>query len=456
LGAVALGIGLSALSDNSFLTHLATGRVIVDDWHIPRSDLYTFTAHGEPWVVQSWLASLLYGLAEEVAGLGGVRALMGVTTVAIFAASWRLARPARSLLPRAAIGALVIGVGIEGWSERPLLLGLLAFALTVLAAEESLDPRWLVPVGWVWVNSHGSFPLGLAYLVVVLVGRRLDGEPDDVERRALAWLAGGVLLGAVNPLGPRLLVFPIELLQRQDILRNVVEWRAPLFQNAGQRVFLLQVLLVLLALVRRPSYRRGLVAGAFLAAALLGSRNVAVSSIAFVPLLAEAAPSIGTLRADARAAAGRLLGAMGLVALVLVAVASLRGPNLELDAYPVATLERLERRGIDLDEVRMVAPDRVGNLIGLREGPGRAVFFDDRFDLFREDVVDDAFALLLARPESLRVLERHRIDLALTPEEWALSSILAVSPEWRRIGGEEGWVLHCRRGATLGGRAGAC
>ena len=57
----AASIGLSRISDNSFMTHLATGRLICGRHGIPSHDPYSFTAHGSSWVVQSWLASLLYG-----------------------------------------------------------------------------------------------------------------------------------------------------------------------------------------------------------------------------------------------------------------------------------------------------------------------------------------------------------------------------------------------------------
>ena len=78
-----------------------------------------------------------------------------------------------------------------------------------------LDPRWLVPIGWVWVNSHGSFPLGLVLLVVAAVGTRLDGASPSVELRCLGWAHRRHRGGAVvSPLGPRALVFPLELLVR--------------------------------------------------------------------------------------------------------------------------------------------------------------------------------------------------------------------------------------------------
>src|SRR5690606_40871579 len=81
-------IGIAPLVDNSFLTHLATGRLILDQG-IPTSDPYSFTAQGHPWVVQSWLASLLYGLAAELWGGTARRLLLGPPTTAIGARVWR-------------------------------------------------------------------------------------------------------------------------------------------------------------------------------------------------------------------------------------------------------------------------------------------------------------------------------------------------------------------------------
>ena len=70
---VALRIGLQPLVDNSFLTHLSTGRLILDHGAIPRHDPYSWTAHGDPWTVQSWGASVVYAGLERWFGLAGIR-----------------------------------------------------------------------------------------------------------------------------------------------------------------------------------------------------------------------------------------------------------------------------------------------------------------------------------------------------------------------------------------------
>ena len=65
-GLLGLRLGLRPIGDNSLFTHLRTGIDLVRTWHVPTTDPYSFTSGGEPWVVQSWFASLLYGLANEM------------------------------------------------------------------------------------------------------------------------------------------------------------------------------------------------------------------------------------------------------------------------------------------------------------------------------------------------------------------------------------------------------
>ncbi len=182
---------LSPLSDNSFFTHLATGRLIIADGRVPTADPYSFTAHGEPWTVQSWLAALIYAGVEDVAGLGAVRFVNAILCAAIGVGVWHLTARSRSLAVRAGVTLstlLILGALVSG---RPLLFGLLGFVLTFLAADGRLDPRWLLPVGWVWVNTHGSFPFALLLVAVLAVGHRLDAGGWGREPRRAGLVGRG-------------------------------------------------------------------------------------------------------------------------------------------------------------------------------------------------------------------------------------------------------------------------
>src|SRR3546814_20843800 len=119
------------------------------------------------------------------------------------------------------------------WAERPLMFGLIAFALLLLAADVTVPGPVLLVVGWLWVNTHGSFPLGIVLLGLLALGRRLDGEDPSHELSTLAWTAGGMMLGGLNPVGPKLLFFPIDLLQRTGGLSGEIG-RAAGRERGGQ------------------------------------------------------------------------------------------------------------------------------------------------------------------------------------------------------------------------------
>ena len=454
--AAGVAIGLRSLADNSFLTHLATGRVILDTGSVPTHDSYTFTAAGEPWVVQSWVASILYAAIERLGGLDAVRMLMGATTGLLAGLCWHLLRPAEGVISRLTVSAMALSVGGGLWSERPYLLGLLAFALVALAAEGRISPIWLLAVGWLWVNTHGSFPLGLVYLVVALVGGRLDGGDGAVELRCLRWAVPGMLAGAIGPLGVGVLLFPLELLGRQDVLANVIEWQAPGFTSVAERAFLLQVMTAIVLLARRPSFRGAMVVSVFTAAALVGSRNVIVASLAMLPTMAVALRGLGSVSSEDRPRYARLAGVAGGLLGLLVVVVRTGLPALNLEKYPVDVLAYLEEAQVDTREHRLAAPDIVGNFIGYVYGPDGRVFYDDRFDMFPDEVSSAALAIAHVESDVFDQLGRYHIDMLTVPRTSPLAALAVIDPAWRTLYQDEAWVLSCRRGAALAGTVGTC
>lgn len=443
-------IGMERLHDNSFLTHLATGRLILDSGSVPGHDPYSYTAVGEPWVVQSWAASAIYATAESIGGLAAVRLIHGLVAGAVAAIAWLLLRPISRLLPRLAAAALFLTVAAELWSERPFMFGLLAFGAVMLAAEGRLDPRWLLPVGWLWTNTHGSFPLGLVYLVVGAVGRRLDGDDLDDERRSFLFLGAGILAGAIGPVGHELLTFPISLLARQDVLSNVVEWQAPSFQSLSQRAFILQLVLTLVLMVRRPSFRGALLVAAFTAAALVGARNLGIASLVMLPVIARSMPELGSIRARVRTGTPLAWAPVVLLGTVLVA-ARMDGPHLDLRAYPLDALAFVESQGWDTREVRMAAPEMTGNLLTLVYGPEERVFYDDRFDMYPAQLSADQLTMTRGEPGVWRALDRYDVGIVVWPHERPLTQLLAADPRWRTVYTDEQWTVSCRRAHHLAG-----
>ncbi len=450
-------IGLGRLADNSFFTHLATGRLILDG-SFPRADPYSFTALGEPWVVQSWLASVVYGVADRLGGGDAIRVLTGVLTALLALAAWRLTRPAVTLIPRVAIAALVLAVGSTAWSPRPLLFGLLLLALTLLVVEERWRAWILLPAFWVWVNVHGSFPLGLVAVGAVAVGAWLDAERGEDGRRrlpvhelhALGWALGGTVAGMVGPLGIDALVFPVRLLGRQDLLREVIEWQSPDFGGAWARLFFVQVALGIVALVRRPRWRAAIPLVVFTAAAVLAARNIAVASLVLVPGTALGLARLGTITGTKRTAGARVGAVAVAVLAVLVTVSRLGEPAYDLRTYPVDAVAWLDQQGALDGETRIATQETVGNYLELVERADGQVFVDDRIDMYPEPVIRDFLTLLRGRPGWQDVLDTQDVDAVLWQQAEPLSQLLVGDPAWRAVYADGTWGVWCRRGAPFG------
>ncbi len=445
VGAVAglwgLLIGLERLYDNSFLTHLATGRLILDRGAVPTTDPYSFTANGDPWTVQSWFASVLYAGVEGIGGLGGIRLLNGLLCATLAIAVWLLTARSRSFIVRLAVTAVVLVPATALWSGRPLLFGLLGLAAVLLVADERMDPRWLVPIGWVWVNTHGSFPFAILILVLLGIGRRLDEGEWGPERRALGWASLGILVGAINPMGPRLLLFPLTLLSKTEAFQSIAEWQPPTYQALVEYWVVGLVLVGVLGLVRTPRWRSALPLAGFGALALTSARNLAPMLLVLAPILAGAVPRAGididAIRRPSFRIATIALGVVG----ILFAVIALGRQDVALDAYPEEQVAWMEDAGLWSSTSRVLAPDYVGNYREAQRGDEANVFLDDRVDMYPIEVIEDYRTVIKVDPGWPEVLERRDISAVLWEEDSPLSAALEASDLWTVAHRDAPWVV---------------
>ncbi len=462
-------IGAGELHDNSFLTHLATGRWIaaghVGDLWMGTSDPYLATSTGRTWVVQSWFASVCYSLAESVAGAAGVRLLVSAITAGLVAALWRLSagtgdHAERPLLGRVVAVGGVIAIGGTVWSERPLMFGLLFLAVALLAADGIVRSRWLVVIGWLWVNIHGSFPLGIAALGAIAVGAALDRRfvpTADATRRsewqALRDLVIGCLLGGMlSPVGPVLLTLPVTLLRRREMLAHIQEWQPPDLAQGWARLFVLFAAVAVVALARRRSFRSGIPTVVFVAAGAMAARNVLVASVVLSSVIARGLAGLGSIGDVRRPLLRPCTVALGVLAPVLVLATAATG-DYRLGAYPVGAVDFLEQHDLLDGSVRVIEEDYVGNYLAWRYGAGVGAFIDDRYDLHDDELVDDYVVLRRGLAGWAGVLDRREVDVVLWSAGEELTELLASAPGWRvayddRDRAAFGYVVFCRTELT--------
>jgi hypothetical protein len=142
--------------------------------------------------------------------------------------------------------------------------------------------------------------------------------------------------------------------------------------------------------------------------------------------------------------------------LTLIVVGRLGQPTFAFDGYPVDAVAFLAAGNVDLEQHHLAHPDIVGNYLELIGGPGRRVFYDDRFDMFPRAVSEAHLSLVNVQPDLASQLERYDIELVVWSRSGATAQRLLVDPTWRALYEDEDWVLLCRRGTDLGGDVGGC
>lgn len=445
-------LGARSIADNSTFVHIRTGVDIADGLGIPRVDPYSFTAPGARWVVQSWLPELFYGWGRRIGGDGFLvlqqAVLMGVL-------AWLIARLARAGTPARTIvtASVAVAAGAAYWSPRPLIVGLVCLALTVTIVERRASPWWLVPVVWVWVNSHGSFPLGMAWIGLAGLGAWIDVRrfPTEWARYAGAF-AVGLVASVVNPLGPKLLLFALTVGEKREVFRFIREWRSPDFQS-GTGLFTLVFLTAALVLLLRgrPPWRTVLPAAAFLALGLVAVRNLAMLAVVLAPALGAAlrqeTPAVAPEEPEPPRVNLMIAGVLA-VAFLLFGVGGATGRAIDVSAYPVASVRWLDRQGLLEADHRLAVQDVVGCYLILREGRDAHVFIDDRIDMYPVQVTKDYIALLHGESRWQAVLDEYRIDVVLWQQDLPLVTLLRATDDWRQVRRDGEWVVFRRAAAV--------
>lgn len=454
--------GVHLLSDNSFLTHLATGRLILDG-HVPHADPYTFTAAGRAWVVQSWLFSVLDASLEQAVGAWAIRLLFGLVMGALLALVWRLSGPAGSLVGRVSVTTVTAVVGLGYWNERPQTIAFLLLALSLVVVIEEHNPWWLLPTFTLWVNLHGSWPVGLVVVGLVLAHRVIDGRRLDrsvATPFALA-VAGCGLGAALSPYGVDLLTFPTRLLGRGEVLRYIVEWRRPELTDPATLVVAAQVVLAGWVIRRERAWGWLPLVVVMVGLVATGRRNLPLASLALVPVMAPAFGELGSARVGVGPSRRGLVAILGGAVVLIGCVVALMPNDYDMGPYPVAAIDWMEERGLVADRaVRVAHPDYVGNYLEWRFGADARTYVDDRAEVLPDELLTGYVKVLLSGEGDWRgVLDRDRIDVVVWPAELKLGRSLGSAGDWRVVhrstdGSGVGWLVACRAGAAVEQRCG--
>ncbi|HVW29693.1 MAG TPA: hypothetical protein VHC69_30225 [Polyangiaceae bacterium] len=388
----------SPISDPDVWWVAAAGREMGSSGTVPRVNLFSYVEPLHPWIMHEWLLGPIY--AAGLSRLGpSFFTLVAIATLAT--GSWLVLSLTVGRARRERVGYAAALVCLACFSSRLLTARptgvalLLPLAMALVAFRPRFSRRAIltaVLVEAAWTNVHGSFPLGVALLLVSAT------LPEDRGKRvAAAALASVATL--LNPYGLALHRFVLGYFLGTEGVYHAINAHIREFQSVvgayGATVGPMDLVgwalvagLALLAL-RSPAYRaRAAFCLLLLAGALRQARHLELAGLLgaalLVPYLDEL---VGGARDRSEAWRRRFV-------IAVTAAATAVG----LVAFAVERRTRTEREWIDngtdflaaLDTVpdgaRLYVPfPRAGLAIWYGWPRGIRVFFDPRNDCYSEE-----------------------------------------------------------------------
>jgi len=426
----------SGVVDDTFW-HRAAGVWMLDHHHVMTHDVFSYTVLGERWTTPEWGYDVV--LAQAVRSLGPVAfwllsAGLAVLTILVLALRSRLVGAGWTWT-----GLLCIEVGAAitlYLDDRPQMFSYLFVALLLLLLTLARRRWWWlcpVPVMFVlWANLHGSFPLGLAILLLEVMAALLRPRWGRVSVRdplprgpiVATFVASGAAT-VLNPFGLGVYTSALGITFNQQVRALVVEWQSPDFHDPATLAVVaipVAITVAFLAVSKRDVPAVELALAVFLlVSSLEAARFIPYFAIAWCALAASCPPlEEESLRPS--------LLVWPLVA--VLGVSLLHGPwypaGTPAPSVPVRAVAYLEHhRG------RIFSTYLWSDYL---DWVGRPVFVDGRTELYTDNGVLAQFLAienLTTDPDTL--LRSHHVDYVLWPPGTSLSLYLEHDARWHVV-----------------------
>lgn len=471
VGALLLSAGLRCIWGADFWWQWRTGQYVLVQG-IPRTDAFSFTVAGAPWIELRWaFCAGLYALFQAF-GPAGVVIAKSAVVVASFALVTASVSRGRSGIVTAAVLLLAILASSQRFGPRPELASLFFVAFYLFVIERyRRSGGWLIAAlplfQLVWVNTHTTFILGPVIVCLWLVAtaiefalRRARGPCTDVAPqspaalRKVAYVAIFVCVACLaNPYGIRGVMFPFQLLSqiRGTAFKNYITEFRGAFDVGGEFVAiaafktLIGVCIATAALsIRRLDVFRTLVLVAFGYLAVTAVRNLPLFALAAIPFVTTHLSDSPLWQRTSKRRLAEPFRWLGSVAVILVCTAaawglftdrlSVRQGDTNQSGFGVARHFYPSAATAFVREQKL--PDPIFSTMvesSTLIAQGRAVFFDPRLEVYGEERFARYMRIQEDPAEWSRAATEFGFRTALVSLESRLINTLWSDAQWRLV-----------------------
>ncbi len=453
-----------------FWWHITVGREILTTGQIPAVDIYSFTETGQPYPSYQmfWLMEVFLYAVYKAGGPALVVFIQSLLVTSAYAVLFLVCKLVSNSWRIAALAVLfAAALGLNDWNVRPQGITFLLASLILLAIYQyRRKPRW----GWlvtlpvcmlVWVNSHGTFIIGLVLIAIwwgqevfsILPLRINQSHPRQVRRAIIPGIMFIItsLTCLANPRGIGIIDYLRTLTSNSVVQNMVTEWAAPSFGTLMGTLFFIGLIISAALLVFSFKHTDFFQLATFIIFAYLGISTLRGSvwfGLIMAPTLAQSLPPLidrikKPVQDGAQNEGSRVLNITILALVIVLAVLSLpwlksalplpaAKAGLISTETPIQATEALLK---DAPPGRVFNSMSFGSYLIWAAFPRYQVFVDSRIELFPEKIWLDYLAISNAEGGWEASLKNYGVNtLMLSPQDQpALIDAASRSSAWQMV-----------------------
>jgi hypothetical protein len=460
---------LRQMSDADLWVHILSGRELLAHGSLPPTNIYSYSAPTFRWLHHEWLSEVVLSSLFDQFGPFGLKLLKFICTAGtisfIVLAESETGAPAGVQAIILVIAAVIL---VPSMQFRPQLFDFLALSsIVALLCRHNWSgsaPLWIaIPLVAIWSNLHGGFFIGLTAMGVYGAAILLqDIYLGRGPRRGLiivaitAAAAASTLCTFLIPPARETWYTLIYSIRNPTTAGTITDWKpliASMTTSPGGSLAKKYFVLVLsffgaaiVSVILKPKGKDGpliAVAAVLLATAFAAQRNIAIATIAIVPVFANHLgmlfprdKSVGVAthtNTHSAPRAGRFV-MEALIAIVAIAIARSSGilrPGIPAPGYPAGAVNFMNSHAL---AGNVLADYAWGGYVIWHGGSRTKVFIDSRYDLgYPPEVIRDFIEFNQNKPAAVHILDAYRNDFVLIKQQSPAEKLMDSLPDWSLV-----------------------
>ena len=232
------------VSDPDIWIHFTLGKYILIHHYIPKTDIFTYTCYGKPWLTHEWLVSLIF---YSIFHLSGINGIIVFKFFILFFAFLFLYKFSIQLKIPAWIFSIIILLSFftfgPGFTPRAQIFTFLFISMelyyTYLLKNNNIKKKKfaiiILTIFLFWANMHIGVLFGLGILFLFLILER----PLTIKFSIFLFFAS-VFVVLINPNTYHLFLYPLKTIftKNQEIKHFIIEY-LPLFSSKHKGLIVL-------------------------------------------------------------------------------------------------------------------------------------------------------------------------------------------------------------------------